>query len=87
MFDNNVKIQEDTVVHVWTGDWQRELSNVTLAGNRALLSTCWYLDHVAGGGDWQKFYRCEPFDFPGTAASRKLLIGGEACMWGEFVDR
>ncbi|KAL7291143.1 hypothetical protein TKK_0015060 [Trichogramma kaykai] len=90
VFDNGLRLAHSTVVHVWTGDWPREMDAVTRAGHKALLSACWYLDHVAGGGDWLKYYRCDPLDFNATlsqAKQRDLVLGGEACMWGEFVDR
>jgi len=47
----------------------------------ALLSSCWYLDHLSTGGDWVKFYNCEPYDFTVKEDLRKLVLGGEACMW------
>lgn len=60
--------------------------NVTNSGYRAILSTCWYLSDLANGGDWQKFYACDPGDFPGDEQQQSLVIGGEACMWSEYVD-
>lgn len=59
---------------------------ITHDGLPALLSTCWYLDHLSTGGDWVKFYKCDPQDFPGTEHQKNLVYGGEACMWGEVVD-
>lgn len=86
VFSNGVRLPAGTVVHVWTGDRQALLANVTNSGLPALLSSCWYLDHLATGGDWKKFYGCEPTDFPGTVKQKQLLLGGEACMWAEVVD-
>lgn len=62
------------------------MNNITLQGYPALISSCWYLDHIKRGGDWQKFWECEPSDFDGDEHQKSLLIGGEACMWSEVVD-
>ncbi|XP_075212922.1 beta-hexosaminidase subunit alpha-like [Lycorma delicatula] len=86
VFDNKVKISPETIVHIWTGDYETEVYEVTKAGYKALLSTCWYLDHLLSGGDWLKYYGCEPLNFNGTNQQKSLVIGGEACMWGEVVD-
>lgn len=78
----------NTVVHVWTGQWAKKLENATKAGHPVLLSACWYLDHLGtGSGDWKKYYKCDPMSFIGAANVTHLMLGGEACMWGEFVDR
>ncbi|XP_050587198.1 beta-hexosaminidase subunit beta-like [Bombus affinis] len=88
VFENGVVMPNSTVVHVWTGQWAKKLENATKAGHPVLLSACWYLDHIAGGGDWKKFYKCDPLSFAGVSSNlTKLMLGGEACMWGEFVDR
>ncbi|CAK9833841.1 Beta-hexosaminidase subunit beta [Anthophora retusa] len=87
VFENGVVLPNTTVVHVWTGTWTKKLENATKAGHPVLLSACWYLDHLASGGDWLKFYRCDPLSFNGSANVSHLMLGGEACMWGEFVDR
>lgn len=87
VFDNGVVMPKNTVVHVWTGVWSQELEMATKAGHPVLLSACWYLDHIAGGGDWKKFYKCDPFAFNSTRNTTNLMLGGEACMWGEFVDK
>ncbi|XP_076268344.1 beta-hexosaminidase subunit beta-like [Rhynchophorus ferrugineus] len=86
VFTNGVKLPNDTVVHVWRGDWTTTMKKVTEAGQPALLSSCWYLDHLSSGGDWMDFYYCDPTDFKGTEQEQLLVMGGEACMWGEVVN-
>lgn len=86
VFTNGVRLPNGTVVHIWTGNQMKLLYKITLDGFPALLSTCWYLDHLATGGDWVKFYNCDPHKFPGTKQQKDLVMGGEACMWGESVD-
>ncbi|KAF7993368.1 hypothetical protein HCN44_007871 [Aphidius gifuensis] len=87
VFDNGVVLSSDIAVHVWKiNDWQNEMTQATNAGHPVLLSSCWYLDHVAGGGDWIKYYLCDPFAFDGSDKVKNLVLGGEACMWSEFVD-
>lgn len=60
---------------------------MTTSGRQALLSSCWYLDHLESGGDWKKYYDCEPYQsFSDNDNRTKLIIGGEAAMWSEVVN-
>ncbi|NXV77618.1 HEXB hexosaminidase, partial [Atlantisia rogersi] len=87
VFDNKAQLKPDTVVQVWKNNlYALELSSVTGAGLTAVLSAPWYLDYISYGQDWKKYYSIEPLNFPGSEKQKKLLIGGEACLWGEFVD-
>ncbi|XP_076867333.1 beta-hexosaminidase subunit beta isoform X2 [Brachyhypopomus gauderio] len=87
VFDNGVKLKGDTVVEVWImNKLKEELQNVTGAGFTAILAAPWYLDYISTGQDWKKYYQVEPLSFDGTSEQKKLVIGGEACLWGEFVD-
>ncbi|XP_017771658.1 PREDICTED: beta-hexosaminidase subunit beta-like [Nicrophorus vespilloides] len=86
VFVNGVELTNDTIVHVWKNDGFTVLKNVTGAGKPALLSACWYLDHLKSGGDWNDFYDCDPHDFHGSQEQMDLVLGGEACMWAEVVN-
>ncbi|XP_054166932.1 beta-hexosaminidase subunit alpha-like [Oppia nitens] len=94
VFNNGVDLKEDTVVHVWIGSWgtekekywRPELQNVTSKGYRAILSSCWYLDLISYGPDWQKYYQCEPHSFNGTDKQKSLVIGGEPAVWAEYIN-
>uniref|UniRef100_A0A8D2KS22 Beta-hexosaminidase n=1 Tax=Varanus komodoensis TaxID=61221 RepID=A0A8D2KS22_VARKO len=81
------QLQPDTIVEVWMGFmYQEELRKVTKEGHQAILAAPWYLDLISYGQDWKKYYSVEPLDFPGCKSQKELVLGGEACLWGEYVD-
>jgi len=53
-----VQVKPDTIIQVWSGD-SYNIDHVTQSGFRALFSTCWYLDYINYGQDWDKYYNCE----------------------------
>ncbi|CAB1322528.1 unnamed protein product, partial [Coregonus sp. 'balchen'] len=78
VFDYHEKIPVDTVLHIWKGSpsqIQQELSSITLAGYRVILAA-----------PWCSMYGLMYFTSTGTEQQKKLVIGGEVCMWGEYVD-
>uniref|UniRef100_K9IYG5 Beta-hexosaminidase n=1 Tax=Desmodus rotundus TaxID=9430 RepID=K9IYG5_DESRO len=90
VFDNKVKVRPDTIIQVWRVEvpvsYPKELALITQAGFRALLSAPWYLNRISYGPDWEDFYMVDPLSFEGSPEQKALVIGGEACMWGEYVD-
>uniref|UniRef100_A0A3Q0R268 Beta-hexosaminidase n=1 Tax=Amphilophus citrinellus TaxID=61819 RepID=A0A3Q0R268_AMPCI len=89
VFDYHERIPKDTVLHIWKGDpasYEAELSRITKAGYRVLLAAPWYINHISYGQDWRNYYTVQPLNFSGTEEQKKLVIGGEVCMWGEYVD-
>ncbi|KAJ8252265.1 hypothetical protein COCON_G00215770 [Conger conger] len=89
VFDYHEKIPKSTVLLVWKGlppKYYSEMSRMTKAGFRVLLTAPWYLNHISYGQDWRAAYTVKPLNFSGTEEQKKLIIGGEVCMWGEYVD-
>ncbi|CAK8694422.1 unnamed protein product [Clavelina lepadiformis] len=85
--DNGVQVKGDAVVEVWKRNKpQVELAKVTKLGYHAIITAPWYLNRIQYREDWYNFYQYEPTNFNGTKEQKNLLIGGEACMWGEYVD-
>lgn len=83
VFDNEVKLNPDAIVQVWNGD-AYTIDRITNAGMKALFSSCWYLDYISYGQDWDKYYRCDQLSY--KTFNESLFIGGEVCMWAEFAD-
>ncbi|XP_055968442.1 beta-hexosaminidase subunit beta-like isoform X4 [Sorex fumeus] len=87
VFDNKDKLQPGTVVQIWkTEKYAFREADVTAAGFPVILSSPWYLDYISYGQDWRKYYQAEPLNFEGSQKQKQLVIGGEACLWAEFVD-
>lgn len=84
VFNDGAELNKDTIIQVWKSN--SKLGEVTRSGYPAILSACWYLDHLSSpGGDWEKFYACEPYEYV-ESEYKKNILGGEACMWTEVVD-
>jgi len=88
-----VQLPKDTVVTAWTTI--DKLPKIIKAGYPSILSAGWYLDqqspnsvhHYSWVDTWISFYNIEPNSIGNfTQDEQKLLLGGEACMWGEAVD-
>jgi hexosaminidase len=74
----------DTVVQSWRG--QASLAEAASQGYRGILSAGYYLDHLSPAS---YHYGIDPL----AEAAQKLtpeeasrILGGEACMWAEYVD-
>ena len=68
--------------------WYEYLNEVIHAGYKTVLSSPWYINYLSYSyREWFKWYQIEPFmNFTGTEEQKKLFIGGEACLWAEYVD-
>ncbi|XP_033757445.1 beta-hexosaminidase subunit beta-like [Pecten maximus] len=86
--EKGLKADKDVLVEVWKNrqDWASNMENVIQKGYSAILSSCWYLNYISYGQDWRKYYECDPHHFEGTAQEKSRVVGGEACVWSEYVD-
>jgi hexosaminidase len=78
----NPALPTDAIIHSWRG--AKSLSDAAQRGNQAILSKGYYLDHMDPAAD---HYLVDPLPATGlTPEQSKLVLGGEACMWGEHVN-
>eukprot|EP01133_Synstelium_polycarpum_P001361 gene1361-1560_t len=91
-FSNGIHLKNGTIVQVW--DSTTLMQQIVNAGLRAIASFDYYLDkqvpvsgstHYEFVDTWQDFYNSDPL--AGLTANQDMVIGGEACMWGEQVDQ
>lgn len=71
-----------TVVQSWRGT--QYLANSAKQGFSGILSAPWYLDHIKPASE---YYAADPvpqFDEL-TPAQQRLILGGEACIWAEYI--
>jgi hexosaminidase len=66
------EVREDTVIQTW-------LPGADPGDARSIVSSGFYLDHMHSAA---VHHGREPLDFVPSEAG---LLGGEACMWGEYV--
>jgi hexosaminidase len=77
-------VPKDIVIQSWRG--QASLAQAASQGYRGILSNGYYLDL---GWSTARHYAVDPLG--GTAANltpeqQKLILGGESCMWSEYVN-
>ncbi|RZC76865.1 hypothetical protein C5167_000979 [Papaver somniferum] len=73
-----------TVVHNWLGPGV--CPKAAADGFRCIYSNqgVWYLDHL--DVPWEDVYKSEPLEGISDGSHKKLVLGGEVCMWGETAD-
>jgi hexosaminidase len=76
-------LPKSVAVQSWRGF--NSLANAAREGHEGILSAGYYLDHIMPAS---AYYRVDPVPADSTlsAADRARILGGEACMWGEYVD-
>ena len=80
----NPSLPQDTVIQSWRG--QESLAEAARKGYRGVLSFGYYLDYLKPAGF---HYSNDPLSGASgqlTAEQASRILGGEACMWTEYVN-
>jgi len=75
-------LPKQTVVQSWRG--YKSLDQAAREGYNAIWSTTYYLDHM-GPAEYHYLSDPLPADANLTKEQASHVVGGEVCMWGEFV--
>jgi hexosaminidase len=76
-------LPKDVVIQSWRG--AKSLSDAAKLGYQGILSQPYYLDGMKSAKD---HYLADPLPSNSdlTPDQRKLVLGGEVCMWGEHIN-
>ena len=79
----NPALPKDVVIQSWRG--AKSLSDAAKQGYQGILSQPYYLDAMKSAKD---LYLSDPLPSSAdlTPAQRKLVLGGEVCMWAEQLN-
>ena len=78
----NPDLESDAVIQSWRGP--AALADAAKKGHRGILSFGYYLDHLNPASF---HYAIDPqMGVPIDDESTKLILGGEACIWSEYVS-
>nr|CAH8866041.1 unnamed protein product [Trichobilharzia regenti] len=78
---------QSPVFQVWDdSNRQERVKNITSAGYRVILSSCFLISAKNYVGHWYSYYTCDPRNFSESEQGKQLVIGGEAVLTGDFVD-
>jgi len=78
------EVPKDIVIQSWRG--QKSLAEAAQQGYRGILSSGYYLDLINPAS---AHYVVDPFTGPTATlsdAEKQKILGGEACMWSEYVS-
>uniref|UniRef100_A0A8D8STP9 Beta-hexosaminidase n=1 Tax=Cacopsylla melanoneura TaxID=428564 RepID=A0A8D8STP9_9HEMI len=83
-----ITMDKDTIVQLWKGSTptgsEFSIKKVVAAGYKVISSVGWYLDSL--NTDFEEYYNINFDGLSLTETEQKLVMGGEACMWGEKAD-
>ncbi|KAL3859175.1 hypothetical protein ACJMK2_009407 [Sinanodonta woodiana] len=79
------EIPKDSILQLWMSR-QNVVQQLNEQGFRTIYSSCWYLDHSKYGIQWSEYYLCDPSPYFDEGDEKDKLLGGEACLWSEYIE-
>ncbi|XP_063711184.1 beta-hexosaminidase subunit beta-like [Symsagittifera roscoffensis] len=82
-------VPQNSIVNVWkhwVNDENYLKQAISTSNISIIVSHPWYLDNMSRGEKWRLNYDVEMFKQLGDSKVRSRVIGGQACLWAEFVD-
>jgi hexosaminidase len=76
-------LPSSVAIQSWRGN--ESLAQAARQGHDGVLSAGYYLDHMLPASE---YYKADPIPVGSElpSADRAHILGGEACVWGEYVD-
>ncbi|CAG7733652.1 unnamed protein product [Allacma fusca] len=85
---DGVELDKNTVIHFWMDKpGYPRYEEALKSGYKVLQSTCWYTNLIKYGPTWKDYYECDPVANAELVSYESQILGGEATIWGEFVDQ
>jgi hexosaminidase len=77
-------LNPQTLIHVWLN--AETMNNASSHGYQTVysLTNTYYLPHTQL--TWQEFYNVDILATVKNESAKQLVLGGQPCMWGEWVD-
>ncbi|KAI6191492.1 Beta-N-acetylhexosaminidase [Aphelenchoides bicaudatus] len=79
----------NAIAHLWQlseDDLKKSIQDLTSKGHQVIVSSGWYLNYIQYGKDYDKYYYHDIRNFNGTEEQKKMVLGGIAAVWGEFIN-
>ncbi|CAH8858416.1 unnamed protein product [Trichobilharzia szidati] len=87
VFENGFRGNANTVIHVQNeSNWENLVKSIISTGYEVINSACWQEIENDFARNGEKLYNCDPTEFEGTDEEAAMVTGGEAIIWGTYVD-
>ncbi|KAI0979181.1 hypothetical protein GJ496_006516 [Pomphorhynchus laevis] len=79
ILDSTFEIPPNVIIQIWRNQAGIVHDKLLKLQTPVIYSSCYYLNYINYGSDWKNMYMC-------SLETDLNLIGGEACVWAEYID-